>query len=156
MKKYRLGYDYVFLAHDSFAYKNKIIGAMTVLVLFKVFDGNGDEILFTSNELDEQAFYVNEKLYRLSDLITCSFDENKLVHIKPNTPLLEEIKRVNNVTFSWKMVEYAKEVFVDRFNLEAEMIGKKEFFKIMKNNVNAFDNSDNKAAQTCSYFTEEV
>ncbi|WP_276206051.1 hypothetical protein [Bacillus licheniformis] len=39
MKKYRLGYDFLFLPKGgTFSYKDDFIGAMTVNVLFKVFN----------------------------------------------------------------------------------------------------------------------
>lgn len=150
MNKYRLGYTFCFITHDPFTYKGYYISSMDVGVLFKVFNATGEEILFDSYELEEQSIYINERSYYLTDLITCCFDKNELVRIEPNLALLAEIKMIDNITFSWEIDRYYKSDF------SSETIEKEEFFDIMRNNLDAFDNKDNRSAQCPSFFVEKI
>ena len=57
IRKYRLGYDYLFLPKRTFKYKGDLIGGISIMVLFKIYDVNGNEILFETKgeELKEQT-----------------------------------------------------------------------------------------------------
>ncbi|MFP3414331.1 hypothetical protein SB773_22520 [Bacillus sp. SIMBA_074] len=150
MKKYRLGYDYLFLAGKSFSYKDDFIGSMSVNVLFKVFDDVGNEQLFESEELNDQRLYFkNGNSCYLTDLISCSIDIENILNFKPNIPLLIE----SGYSLQWEIDFYTKDL--DEGILEPKEISEDEFMDIMKNNMDLFDNVDNYPAQSISYFTRE-
>uniref|UniRef100_UPI003F496215 hypothetical protein n=1 Tax=Bacillus multifaciens TaxID=3068506 RepID=UPI003F496215 len=150
MKKYRLGYDYLFLASESFSYKDDYIGAMAVNVLFKVFDSEGNEKLFESEELSDQKLYFeNGNSCYLTDLIRCSTDRENILNFEPNILLIKQ----SGYTLQWEIDSYEKDL--DEGILEPKKISEDEFMDIMKNNIDLFDNIDNYPAQSCSYFTQE-
>lgn len=150
MQQYRLGYDFLFSPKESFSYKGDFIGAMAVNVLFKVFDTDGQEILFESDELKDQKLYFDDGSCYLSDLIICSFDKESILNFEPNISLLKKLKG----TVQWEIDSYTKDI--DEGILEPEWITKATFTEIMKNNIDTFDNRNNRSAQTTSYFTQEV
>lgn len=49
---------------------------------------------------------------------------------------------------------YTKDI--DEGILKPEGITEAEFMDITKNNIDTFDNSNNRSAQTTSYFTQEI
>lgn len=151
MKQYRLGYHFLFSANPEFKYKNGDIGGMSFDVLFKMHDESGEEIFFESDDEGERVITSrNGKTYYLFELITCSFDREEIITINPNTPLVKEL----DFSLSWEIESYFKAI--DRGILESEEITESEFMDIMKNNKDAFDNSDNRSAQTMAYFTQEI
>ncbi|OBZ15835.1 hypothetical protein A8L34_27695 [Bacillus sp. FJAT-27264] len=152
MKKYRLGYDFVFITGGSFHYKDDFIGAMSVYVLFKVFNANGEELFFESDELKEQKLYFEGGSCYVSSLLSCSFDTKNILNFNPNTPLLEKFK--GELKIQWEIDGYTKDI--DEGILEPKFISESEFMDIMKNNINAFNISDNYSAQSTSYFTQEA
>ncbi|PEM69336.1 hypothetical protein [Bacillus pseudomycoides] len=152
MKQFRLGYDFLFLPKSSFSYKGDFIGAMTVNVLFKVFNTDGQEILFESDELKEQKLYFDDGSCYLADLIICSFDRENILNFEPNISLLQKLK--SELQLQWEIDSYTKDI--DEGILEPELITEAEFMDIMKSNIDTFDNIDNRSAQTTSYFTQEI
>ncbi|PDY14147.1 hypothetical protein COO16_04075 [Bacillus pseudomycoides] len=152
MKQFRLGYDFLFLPKGSFSYKGDFIGSMAVNVLFKVFNTDGQEILFESDELKEQKLYFDGGSCYLQDLIICSFDRENILNFEPNISLLKKFK--SELQLQWEIDSYTKDI--DKGILEPELITEAEFMDIMKNNIDTFDNSDNRSAQTTSYFTQEI
>ncbi|MCF2132058.1 hypothetical protein L1I79_37415 [Strepomyces sp. STD 3.1] len=151
MKKYRLGYDYLFPASDSFSYKGDFIGAMAINVLFKISNEDGQEIFFEAEELRDQQLLLNhgDTCY-LCDLIICSIDRENIISFEPNIPLLRHCE----YNLAWEIDSYIKDL--DKGFLDPGLITEAEFIDIMKNNINAFDNSTNRPAQTTAYFTQEV
>jgi hypothetical protein len=151
-KKYRLGYDFLFLPKGSFTYKGDLIGAMAVYVLFKIFNAEGKEVPFEANELKDQKIYYSEGFCYPSDLLICSFDREDILKFELNVPLIEKFK--GSLQVQWEIDDYTKDI--DKGILEPETITEEEFFDIMKNNIDTFDNSDNRSAQSTSYFTKEI
>ncbi|WP_255287363.1 hypothetical protein [Bacillus pseudomycoides] len=150
MKKYRLGYDYLFLPSKSFYYKDDFIGSMSINVMFKVFDDKGNENLFESEELNDQKLYFeNGNSCYLTDLIRCSFERVNILNFEPNIKLLKYC----DYSLQWEIDSYTKDL--DEGILEPKLISGDEFMDIMKNNIDLFDNSDNNLAQSTSYFTQE-
>lgn len=151
LKKYRLGYDNILLPKKSFIYKNDYIGAMSFDLLFKVYDEEGNEKLFESEELIEQYLqFKNGNECCLSDFVICSFDDKRIVKFKPNVPLLRE----SGYKVKWEIDSYWKDI--DKGVLESEEISESEFMDIIKSNKELFDNSNNYSAQSTAYFTREV
>ncbi|MED4057163.1 hypothetical protein ACQRXC_28700 (plasmid) [Niallia taxi] len=151
LKKYRLGYDNILLPKKSFIYKNNYIGAMSFDLLFKVYDEEGNEKLFESEELIEQYLQFNNgNSCCLSDLVSCSFDNKSIIKFKPNVPLLKE----SGYKVKWEIDSYWKDI--DKGVLESEEISESEFMDILNSNKELFDNSNNYSAQSTAYFTREV
>lgn len=157
IRKYRLGYDCVFLPKKSFEYKDDKIGAMSITFLFKILDMKGNEILFETigDELKEQTLKLkNGEECFLCDLFKCYFDKDQFQ--ESNTfdfvPTIYAIKSGYSVSF--EINSYTKDI--NDGILEAIQIDKNEFIDIMQNNLDLFDTGDNKPAQSTSYIAEEV
>ncbi len=158
IRKYRLGYDYLFLPKRTFKYKNELIGGISIMVLFKVYDMNGNEILFeTEEELKEQTLKLKngEECY-LCDLFYCSFDkelfkDNQTFDFSPTINVI-----MSNCRIAMEIYSYTKDIEVRKVILEPENIDREEFNDIMLNNLELFDVTDNKPAQSCSYIAVEI
>lgn len=153
MKKYRLGYSYMFLA-DRFTYNGEDIGALTINAIFKIHGKDGKELLYS--DTDDRFVYTsdsNRKVYAC-DLFRCSVsDKDNLFELIPQSELL---KPLGNIFF--EIVGYTKEL-VSRDNpyfLSPTYISKEEFEDIFRNNFERFDTTNNRSAQVPSYFTQEV
>lgn len=150
-KKYRLGYDYLFLPSESITYKNDLISDMSITVLFKIYNDNGNEKLFASDELEDQSILLkNGKSCYLNDFINCVFDKENIFEFQPNLPLIKELEG----SLSWEIVCYEKGL--GEGIVETKLISEKEFIDIMRNHMALFDNSDNYPTQTTSYITKEI
>lgn len=152
MKKYRLGYDFVFLPKGSLFYQGETIGGMTTYVIFKLFREDGEEMLFESEDFKEQLLHVNGNSIYIQHLLLCYFDEEKAIRFEVNTSLMEKYNIPLRV--EWQIDGYSKDLGIGV--LDAFFVEKEEFFDIMKTNSQSFDNPDNHPAQTTTYFTKEV
>lgn len=154
MKKYRSGHDYLFLADNPFMYKGDYIGATSVNVLFKVFDAEGNEKLFESEELEEQELFSKDgKPYYLCDFINCYIDKEHVLNFEPNMTVFREIGCP--YTLQWEKSYYTKDILIGH-TLHPKNISEDEFLEIMKNNMELFDIRDNLPAQTTTFFTQEI
>lgn len=158
--RYRLGYDYLFLPKKSFMYKGDLIGATSITILFKILDMEGNEILFETigDKLDEQTLKLKngEECY-LCNLFKCYFDkelfkESNNFDFAPTIYFVESVKSGYSVSF--EIHSYTKDI--DNGILEATEIDRNEFIDIMKNNLDLFDTTDNKPAQSTSYVSEII
>jgi len=151
LKKYRMGYDNILVAKRSFIYKNDYIGSMSFNLLFKVYDDEGNEKLFESEELIEQYLeFKNGISCSLSNLVSCSFDNKTIIKFNPNVPLLKE----SGYKVEWEIDSYWKDI--DKGVFQSEEITESEFMDIINSNKELFDNSNNYSAQSTAYFTREV
>lgn len=154
MKKYRLGYDKVFLPHPKIKIKNEIIRGLSIYIKYKLFDTKtGLEITFN---IKDQSIGVGVKEYFLNDFLICSFDKNYESYIK-----IEEIRKEKleqwGYRLEYEISSYSKDVVCDeRGNCEPKDITKEEFYKILSENIKNFDNTDNVNAQSCSFVTYEI
>ncbi|ELC8450786.1 hypothetical protein QYB64_002295 [Clostridium perfringens] len=159
IRKYRLGYDFLFLPNRTFKYKGELIGGTSIMVLFKIYDMNGNEILFETEgeELKEQTIKLKngEECY-LCDLFYCSFDKEKFKEDQTFdfSPTMNVI--MSNCRVAMEIHSYTKDIEVRKVILEPENIDREEFNDIMLNNLERFDVTDNKPAQSCSYIAVEV
>lgn len=159
IRKYRLGYDFLFLPNRTFKYKGELIGGTSIMVLFKIYDINGNEILFETEEeeLKEQTLKLKngEECY-LCDLFYCSFDKEKFKEDQTFdfSPTMNVI--MSNCRIAMEIHSYTKDIEVRRVIFEPENIEREEFNDIMLNNLERFDVTDNKPAQSCSYIAIEV
>ncbi|MBO3392324.1 hypothetical protein QTH81_15905 [Clostridium perfringens] len=160
IRKYRLGYDYLFLPKKPCKYEGDLIVSTSITVLFKIYDINGNEILFETNEeeLKEQKLSLRngEDCY-LCDLFKCYFNIFKSSSSNPPFDFMPTeylFKRGYLVNFS--IIKYTKDINTKIFISEQILIDEKEFVDIMKKNLDLFDVSDNKPAQSCSYIAVEV
>ncbi|MGG1571667.1 hypothetical protein [Fictibacillus sp. NRS-1165] len=153
MKHYRLGYDYMFLAHDPFTHNDETIGGLTIFVLFKVFDADGNEKLFAADELADQKLYLeNGSSYWLTSLIHCSISKEKGMHF---TPDLERLKD-SGYTIQFEIDSYFKNEELGPAFLDSKEIPRDEFMQLLNTYIDRFDNSDNRPAQSTAYFTKEI
>ena len=159
IRKYRLGYDFLFLPNRTFKYKGELIGGTSITVLFKIYDIDGNEILFETEEeeLKEQTLKLKngEECY-LCDLFYCSFDKEKFKEDQTFdfSPTMNVI--MSNCRIAMEIHSYTKDIEVRKVILKPENIDKEEFNDIMLNNLERFDVTDNKPAQSCSYIAVEV
>ncbi|WP_437834547.1 hypothetical protein ACQRXC_29135 (plasmid) [Niallia taxi] len=151
LKKYRIGYDNIFVAKESFMYKKDYIGSMSFDLLFKVYDEKGSEKLFEDEELIEMELqFKNGNSCYLTDLVRCSFDNENIIKFNPNFPLLKE----SGYKVDWEIHRYWKDI--DNGVFQSEEIPESEFKDIIIKNKHLFDNLDNHSAQSTAYFTQEV
>ncbi|KXA05067.1 MULTISPECIES: hypothetical protein [Clostridium] len=159
IRKYRLGYDFLFLPNRTFKYKGELIGGTSITVLFKVYDIDGNEILFETEgeELKEQTIKLKngEECY-LCDLFYCSFDKEKFKEDQTFdfSPTMNVI--MSNCRIAMEIHSYTKDIEVRKVIFEPENIDRKEFNDIILNNLERFDVTDNKPAQSCAYIAIEV
>ncbi|EGT0690871.1 hypothetical protein GW986_14040 [Clostridium perfringens] len=159
IRKYRLGYDYLFLPKKTFMYKGDLIGATSIMVLFKIYDMNGNEILFETegDELKEQTLKLKngEECY-LSELFYCCFNKEQFKESKTFdfSPTMNVI--MSNCSIAMTIHSYTKDLEIKNVILEPVQIEEKEFNDIMLNNLDLFDVTDNKPAQSTTYIAEEV
>lgn len=159
IRKYRLGYDFLFLPNRTFKYKGELIGGTSIMVLFKIYDMNGNEILFETEgeELKEQTIKLKngEECY-LCDLFYCSFDKEKFKEDQTFdfSPTMNVI--MSNCRIAMEIHSYTKNIEVRKVILEPENIDREEFNDIILNNLERFDVTDNKPAQSCAYIAVEV
>ncbi|HAT4309405.1 TPA: hypothetical protein I9080_003262 [Clostridium perfringens] len=159
IRKYRLGYDFLFLPNRTFKYKGELIGGTSIMVLFKIYDMNGNEILFEieGEELKEQTIKLKngEECY-LCDLFYCSFDKEKFKEDQTFdfSPTMNVI--MSNCRIAMEIHSYTKNIEVRKVILEPENIDREEFNDIILNNLERFDVTDNKPAQSCAYIAVEV
>lgn len=115
IRKYRLGYDYLFLPKRTFKYKGDLIGGTSIMVLFKIYDMNGNEILFETEgeELKEQTIKLKngEECY-LCELFYCSFDkelfkDNQTFDFSPTMNVI-----MSNCRIAMEIHSYTKDIEV--------------------------------------------
>lgn len=159
IRKYRLGYDYLFLPKKSFMYKGDLIGSMSIMVLFKIYDTKGNEILFETEgeELKEQTIKLKngDECY-LSELFYCYFDKEQFKESNSFdfSPTINVI--MSNYRVAMTIHSYTKDLDIDNLIFEPVQIEEKEFIDIMLSNLELFDVTDNKPAQSTCYMAEEV
>lgn len=152
MKKFRKGYEFTFLPKGgSFNYNNELIGAMSLGVVYKLFNVDGQETLFTESEANEYGLIHSEDgSYPINALLKVSFDRENILKFTPNKTLLDEA----NLQLQWEINYYDKDIG------NGFLVGKEsteeEFMDIMKNNIERFDNPDNYPASSDSFFMKEI
>lgn len=164
-KKYRLGYDQVFLAHPSIKMGNEVLGGVTLDIQYKLFDiKSGLEISFTEKDqsigkgVQSISEYAEIEDYYMSDFLKCSFDKNYEGYVKFEIINEEKLKQWG-YRLEYKISSYSKDIFInERCSFaEPENISKEEFYKILSENVKNFDNRDNTlGTQSCSYVTYPI
>ncbi|WP_283689684.1 hypothetical protein [Clostridium perfringens] len=157
-RRYRLGYDYVFIPKKTFKYENDLIASTSILVLFKIYDINGNEILFETNEeeLKEQKLSLRngDECY-LCDLFKCYFNIFKTCSSNPPFDFMPtEYLFKSGYVVNFTIIKYTKDINTEIS--EPILIDEKEFVDIMKKNLDLFDVSDNKPAQSIAYIAVEV
>lgn len=155
--KYSLGYDYMFLAWDSFMYDGELIGGMSLDVLFHITDKNGEEVYF-ENMLEcidkpiaelKNIDQLRNKVY-LYDLYQCSYDKDEEFVFTPT----KHMKYFPCAGISIEIMRFYKDL-KEGCSFYPVEISEAEFRKIIKEHPENFDNSDNISAQTGSYFYRE-
>lgn len=152
MKKFRKGYEFTFLPKGgSFTYNNEMIGAMSLGIVYKLYNTEGQEILFTESEANEYGMFHSEnESYSIKALLEVSFDRESILKFTPNKARLAEA----DLQFQWEINYYDKDI--GNGFLVGEESTEEEFMDIMKNNIERFDNPDNYPATSDSFFKKEV
>lgn len=148
--KYRFCYDYLFVPSTNILIENKIITGLSIYVKFNVYL-NGKELFFTSE--DDMLFAIDSchKKY-LHNLIHCIYNKESMFEFLP-TPMLKYAEN-RGYMISYEIASYYWNVEVNDGFSQTELISKKQFEDVFRNNIDSFDNSDNYPAQTLSYYAE--
>lgn len=154
MKKYRIAYDNIFIPNDpdnGLNYKGEDISDLTIYMIFKVIDKKtNQEVFFESENLVEQVLeYSPNKFCYVNNFYKCVIDEKELYRMIPNERLFNE---------SHYIVLYEKGECYKLLgsSIDPTSINYDEFLDILKNNLSAFNNLDNKPTQSTAYYTVEV
>ncbi|MGL5209391.1 hypothetical protein [Cetobacterium sp.] len=164
MKKYRLGYDQIFLAHPSIKLGNELLTGLSITIKYKLFDLNTNlEISFPDKDqpigkgvkyISEDGKYAEIGNYYMSNFLKCSFDKDYEGYIKLKEINKEKLKQMG-YRLEYEISSYYKDVYT--VCSEPENISKEEFYKILNENISNFDNIDNiLGTQSCSYRTYEI
>lgn len=169
-KKYRLGYDNVLLAHPPIEKGKELILGLALMIKYRLYDiESGLEILFNKKDQDigkkvsyifayGNSTYADLGGWYLSNFLACSFDKNSnnyLTFKMVNTEILKQM----GFRLEYEIVAYYKDILGEPITFENQIlpcaepqeITKEEFYDIIKNNIENFDNEDNKIAQSTSY-----
>ena len=169
-KKYRLGYDNVLLAHPPIEKGKELILGLALMIKYRLYDiESGLEILFNKKDQDigkkvsyifayGNSTYADLGGWYLSNFLACSFDKNSnnyLTFKMVNTEILKQM----GFRLEYEIVAYYKDILGEPITFENQIlpcaepqeIKKEEFYDIIKNNIENFDNEDNKIAQSTSY-----
>lgn len=164
-KIYRLGYDQLFLASPEVRKGNETITALSILLQYKLYDIENDlEILFAGEDLENQSIGKEMGWYSeeagiphrqlddvfISNFIECSLDKYSKNYIKIN--ILEDKLKNRGYRLEYEIAEYYKDMDEKGISIPIK-ISKEEFINIMKENLNNFDNKNNKPTQSTSYET---
>lgn len=158
MKKYRIGYDYLFLLNEDIEDpddKELVIRAIAANVLFEIYDQNGREILFQTDELDEQKVTIDGVSFDPNELINCYFDKDNLVKFEADYSKVEDIQC--NFEVFCKVQSYSKDLlYPGEIISHSVRITPSEFKLLVDNHISKIDIPNNKPAQSPSYFTQEI
>ncbi len=169
-KKYRLGYDNVLLAHPPIEKEKELILGLSLMIKYRLYDIESDlEILFDEKEQDigkkvsyifayGNSTYADLGGWYLSDFLECSFDKNSSNYLTFKMVNTEKLRQMG-FRLEYEIVKYHKDILVEPINFENQIlpcaepqeITKEEFYDIIKNNIENFDNEDNEIAQSTSY-----
>lgn len=152
-KKYRIIYDQVFIPSEDIC--NNTVGSMSIFIKYYIYDRKtGEEILFESDDLKDQN--IKGTNFYADNFITCSFDKEKIINIDVNCSSVSLLEALSKFTWKFEIVKYTKDIKKDDLTLSAVEITKEEFYKIMKENLELFDNPDNYPTQSISYDVEVI
>ena len=164
-KKYRLGYDQVFLAHPSIKLGNELLAGLSITIKYKLFDLNTNlEIPFPDKDqpigkgvkyISKDGKYAEIGDYYMSNFLKCSFDKDYEGYVKFEEINKEKLEQMG-YRLEYEISSYDKDVYTNDSCIcsESENISKEEFYKILSENIKNFDNIDNtRGTQSCSYVT---
>ena len=174
MEYIRLGYRQKFVPKKFILkYGSEKIKKLSVMIKYRLYSKKtGLEILFeknknyindsikidisenvseneNANENKEFTFQTLKKK-TITDFITCSFDKKNLINIVVNEKELADL----GYELEYEIIYYFKNVLDDKkINEEfvLTLISKDEFEKIIKENIEEFDNSNNYPTQTTGF-----
>lgn len=152
MKRYRLGYDFAFYPRPSITYNGEVIGGMSIDVVFRIYGSSGEEMLFGSDDIQNQQLETEKGSVYVQHLLLGYFDQKDIYRLKPNVALME--KHNLNLTIQWDIHGYSKEIGTTV--LDQVFIEESEFTEIMRVHADAFDHEDNRPVETTSFFKQEI
>jgi len=164
MEYVRLGYDQIFLIKKYFLkYNNEKIKSLSVMLKYHLYSKEtGLEILFEKNEnyiddtikieiggvseTSEGVTIQNLKRKTITDFVSCFFHKEELINIVVNEKELADL----GYRLEYEIVNYFKDLLKNGTVVPTQ-ISKDEFYKIMKTNIDEFDNSNNYPTQTVGF-----
>lgn len=155
-KKYRICSDKKFKVNEDIILTNEIIHMISLIIRYKIFYKNNE--IFTENH--NTYLTVDNKHLHIDNFLKCSVDRNVEGFIKLEKINEEYLKNLG-YTFDFEIIGYVKIVSdipydEDKKIMDYQKISKKEFYKILTENIDNFDNADN---ENCSFsfdYTEKV
>ena len=168
MEYIRLGYRQKFVPKKFILkYGSEKIKNLSVMIKYRLYSKKtGLEILFEKNKdyindsikidisentnENEKITFQTLKKKVITDFINCSFDKKNLINIVVNEKELAEL----GYELEYEIIYYFKNV-LDNKKINEEfvltLISKDEFEKIIKENIEEFDNSNNYPTQTTGF-----
>lgn len=172
MEYVRLGYRQKFVPKKFLLkYGSEKIKNLSIMIKYRLYSKKtGIEILFEKNKdyindsikidisenvnentnENEKITFQTLKKKTITDFINCSFDKKNLINIVVNEKELANL----GYELEYEIIYYFKNVFDDKkINKEfvLTLISKDEFKKIIKENIEEFDNSNNYPTQTTGF-----
>lgn len=176
MEYIRLGYRQKFVPKKFILkYGSEIIKSLSIMIKYRLYSKKtGLEILFEKNKdyindsikieisenvsenanenVSENKEFIFQTLKKkvITDFINCSFDKKNLINIVINEKELADL----GYELEYEIIYYFKNVLDDKkINEEfvLTLISKDEFEKIIKENIEEFDNSNNYPTQTTGF-----
>lgn len=155
-KKYRICSDKKFKVNEDIILTNEIIHMISLIIRYKIFYKNNE--IFTEN--NNTYLTVDNKHLHIDNFLKCSVDRNIEGFIKLEKINEEYLKKLG-YTFDFEIIGYVKIVSDIPYDenkrvMDYQKISKKEFYKILTENIDSFDNADN---ENCSFsfdYTEKV
>lgn len=156
MKKYRICSDKKFKVNEDIILTNEIIHMISLIIRYKIFYKNNE--IFTEN--NNTYLTVDNKHLHIDNFLKCSVDRNVEGFIKLEKINEEYLKKLG-YTFDFEIIGYVKIVSDIPYDenkrvMDYQKISKKEFYKILTENIDSFDNADNKNCSFAFDYTEKV
>ena len=164
-KQYKLGYSNLIIVNSIINSKKygKIVALESMNVYEVISLKSGKEVFFSEPNKDFPIGEINGKKLYIPDLVNVVFNRNSSRYLQTrysNLQLLTALGYIIKVKSDES--SYRVQILNGQFNengipyAELINISEKEFLNIIKENINNFDNEDNKPVKMPSFKTYEV
>lgn len=165
MKQYKLGYSNLIVVENIIDSKKygKIVALESMSIYEVISLKTGREVFFPELNKDYPIGEICGKKIYIPDLIEVIFNRNTSKYLQTryrNLELLTALGYIIKVKNDKKL--YRVHILNNKYNengipyVELIDISEKEFLNIIKENINNFDNKDNKPVQMLNFKTYEV
>lgn len=159
-KQYKLGYSNLIVTDSIIESKKygKIIALESMNVYEVISLKTGKEVFFSEPNKDFPIAEINGKKKYIPNLVDVVFNRNSSKYLQSrynNFQLLTALGYIIKAKNDEKL--YQVHILTDKHDeIELIDISEKEFLNIIKENINNFDNEDNKPVKMPSFKTYEV